>query len=111
VRAAAGARFDTLELQNLVYMVAVTEDRRRSAGQLAEFMAGLPPTFMSNAQRSVEEILTSVRFLVGNVDQIVEDLLARRERYGISYITVFDLPGMPSNIDALGPVVARLAGR
>jgi hypothetical protein len=52
-----------------------------------------------------------VRFLVGNVDQIVEDLLARRERYGISYITVFDLPGMPSNIDALGPVVARLAGR
>jgi len=41
----------------------------------------------------------------------VEELLARRERYGISYITVIDLPGLPSNIDALGPVLVRLTGR
>jgi probable F420-dependent oxidoreductase len=110
VRAAAGARFDALELHNLVYMVAITDDRRHTAEQLAEFVAGLPPTFMINTRRSAEEILASARFLIGSVDQIVEDLLARRERYGISYISVLDLPGLPSNIDALAPVVARLAG-
>jgi len=38
-------------------------------------------------------------------------LLACRERYGISYITVVDLAGMPSNIDALSPIVAQLAGK
>ena len=27
--------------------------------------------------------------LIGTIDQIVEDLIARRERFGISYITVF----------------------
>lgn len=111
VRAAAGARFDALELHNLVFAVAVTDDRRHMAEQLAEYYADVPPTMMSNARRSVEEILASARFLIGTVDQIVEDLLARRERYGISYITVIDLAGRPSNIDALGPVIARLAGR
>jgi probable F420-dependent oxidoreductase len=111
VRAAAGARFDVLELHNLVYAVAVTEDRRHMAEQLAEFLADIPPIMMSNARRSVEEILTSVRFLIGSVDQIVEDLLGRRERYGISYISVLDLPGLPSSVDALGPIIARLAGR
>lgn len=109
VRAAAGARFGELELHNLVYTVAVTDDRRQAAEQLAESFASLPPTFMANSQRSVEEILASVRFLIGTHEQIAEQLLARRERYGISYVTVLDLPGMPSNIDALSPVVARLA--
>jgi alkanesulfonate monooxygenase SsuD/methylene tetrahydromethanopterin reductase-like flavin-dependent oxidoreductase (luciferase family) len=111
VRAAAGARFGDLELQNLVYAVAVTNDRRQTAEQLVEFIASMPPTFMTNTQRSVEEVLTSVRFLIGTHEQIAEQLLARRERYGISYVTVLDLPGMPSNIDALGPVVAQLAGK
>ena len=112
VRAAAGARFDALELHNLVYIVAVTDDRRHTAEQHAEYFADVPPTMMGNARRSVEEILASARFLIGTVDQIVEDLLARRERYGISYITgSIDLAGRPSNIDALGPVIARLAGR
>ena len=111
VRAAAGARFDTLELHNLVFAVAVTDNRQHTAEQLAEVFAAVPPTMMTNARRSVAEILASVRFLIGTVDQIVEELLARRERYGISYITVIDLPGLPSNIDALGPVVARLTGR
>jgi hypothetical protein len=111
VRAAAGARFDALELHNLVYMVAVTDDRERTAEQIVEYVAGLPPTFMINVRRSVEEVLTSVRFLIGSVEQIVEELLARRERYGISYISALDLPGLPSSVDALAPVIARLAGR
>jgi hypothetical protein len=43
--------------------------------------------------------------MIGSVDQIVETLQERRERYGISYITVF------GDIDAFAPVVARLAGK
>jgi len=40
------------------------------------------------------------------VDQMVEDLKARRERWGISYVMTHE-----PFIDALAPVVARLAGR
>jgi hypothetical protein len=36
---------------------------------------------------------------------MVEDLRARRERWGISYYTTFE-----SYLDALAPVVKRLAG-
>ena len=37
--------------------------------------------------------------------KIADDLVARRERYGVSYWVTYG-PG----IDALAPVVARLAG-
>jgi probable F420-dependent oxidoreductase len=111
VREAAGARFDAIELQNLVFAVVVTENRRQAAEQIAAFLANSPPTFMSNPRRSVEEVLASARFLIGTVDQIVEQLLARRERYGISYISVLDFPDVYANFDTLAPVVARLAGR
>jgi hypothetical protein len=40
---------------------------------------------------------------VGDTDEIVETLLARRERWGISYIT------MPTDaLEVLEPVIARL---
>jgi len=39
------------------------------------------------------------------VDQICEELIGRRERYGISYFSVFE-----QSLEALAPVVARLAG-
>ena len=42
---------------------------------------------------------------MGTVEQIVDDLVARRERWGISYIGV-----SLDAIDAMAPVVARLAG-
>ncbi len=44
--------------------------------------------------------------LAKDAAQICEDLLARRERYGISYISVFE-----QSLEALAPVVARLANR
>jgi len=44
--------------------------------------------------------------LIGSIDQICDDLLARRERYGISYISVFE-----NSLEALAPVIARLAGK
>ncbi len=43
--------------------------------------------------------------LIGSVDAICEQLVARREAYGISYVTVGR-----SVMEAFAPVVARLAG-
>ena len=43
--------------------------------------------------------------LIGSVEEICDRLLARRERYGISYVTVSG-----SNAEAFAPVVARLSG-
>jgi probable F420-dependent oxidoreductase len=105
LRAAAGERFDSLELHILVFAVEVTDDRRRGAERVAEMVASIPSTIISNAP-SAEQILESPQFLVGTIAQIVEDLQERRERYGISYITVFG-----EYVDVLSPVVAQLAGK
>jgi hypothetical protein len=42
---------------------------------------------------------------IGSVDQIVNEMQVRRERYGISYHVVRD-----SGIETLAPIVSRLAG-
>jgi probable F420-dependent oxidoreductase len=96
VREAAGDRYDRLELNALVQRVVVTDDRRQAAEELANRWIQLSP----------EEILQSPYVLLGTVDQVVEDLQARRERWGISYYIIFE-PYM----DTFAPVVARLAGR
>jgi probable F420-dependent oxidoreductase len=110
VRAAAGDRFDRLELHVLAN-VCVAQDRRRGAEQLIEFFKNVPGGMFVNAERTVEEVLESPRYLVGSVEEIAEQIQENRERYGISYISVLDFPGAPSSTEALGPVVARLAGK
>ena len=54
---------------------------------------------------SAEDVLASPQILVGTVDQMVEDLRERRERFGFSYIVVTE-----PNMETLAPVVERLAG-
>jgi len=95
VRAAAGTRFDRIELALLVTSVAVADDRQAAAERLAG-QHGL----------TAEQVLACPYFLLGSVERIAEDLLARRERHGISYVTVY-----PQDTEAFAPVVARLAGR
>jgi probable F420-dependent oxidoreductase len=89
-------RFAQLELNVLLQRVIVTDDRRKAAEEL---MRRWP-------QLSADEILQSPYVLVGTVDQIVDDLQARRKRWDFSYYVVQE----PS-LDALAPVVTRLAGR
>lgn len=96
VREAAGDRYDRLELNALVQRVVVTDDRRQAAEELANRWRQLSP----------EEILESPYVLIGTVDQLVEDLHARRERWDISSYVIFE-----PYIDAFAPVVARLADR
>jgi len=95
VREAAGARFDRLELSVQVQRVIVTERRREAAEELQRTWT----------QLSVDEILDAPYVLIGTVDEMVDALHRRRERWGISYFVTFD-PFM----DVLAPVVAKLAG-
>lgn len=60
---------------------------------------------MVAADLTVDDIMASPHVLVGSVDHIVDTLRERRERYGISYISV-----LAPFLDAFAPVVARLAG-
>ena len=95
VRAAAGAHFDSLELHALIQAVGVGEGRTVAADQLAE-----------RFKVALEVVLETPYVLLGTIEQICEILRQRRERYGISYVTVFE-----RDMEAFAPVVARLAGR
>ena len=94
VREAAGDRFAEIELNVIVSDIAITDDRRSAAERIAR-----------QNGTSAEDVLASPQILVGTVDQIVEDLRERRERFGFSYIVVTE-----PNMETLAPVVERLAG-
>ena len=94
IRDAAGSRFASVELHVRVHLAAVTNDRSAMADTLGPAF-GLTP----------EQALRSPHALAGSVDQIVEDLLERRDRWGISYIGI----GLDA-MHELAPVVARMAG-
>jgi probable F420-dependent oxidoreductase len=96
VRAAGSDRFSELELNVLVQSVVVTDDRVAAADELSRRVAELAP----------DAALESPFLLLGTPDEIAEDLVARRDRFGISYVVVFG-PAM----EALAPVVAQLRGR
>jgi probable F420-dependent oxidoreductase len=95
VRAAAGARFDDLELNVFAARTEVTDQRAAAVERLA-----------GQLQLAPAQVDASMSFLLGSVDAIVDQLQERRERLGISYVMIFDRA-----MDAFAPVVARLAGR
>jgi probable F420-dependent oxidoreductase len=99
VKDAAGARFDTLEIEIGAYLTVVTDHQQATAAAIAE------PFGMA-----VEDLLAGPHNLIGSVDYICEELQRRRELYGISYVTVLD-DGDNNMVDQFAPVVARLAGK
>ena len=94
VRDAAGARFDELELNCLMFACIPSDDRSGTA----EMMSGLFGI-------SPEEMLEVPHALMGTVDEMCADLEARRDRWGFSYFVA-----QHDAMDALAPVIARLAG-
>ncbi|TNY34464.1 LLM class F420-dependent oxidoreductase [Thermomonospora catenispora] len=94
VRGLLGERADRVESSVLVQAVVVTDDRR---GAAERFSAEKLPMM------TADELLDSPFLLIGTHEQIAEQLVERRERYGFSYITVHG-PSM----EALGPVIERL---
>jgi probable F420-dependent oxidoreductase len=94
VREAAGSRFADLEIQQCVSSVTITTDRIPTADALAPFFHLAP-----------EAVLQTPVVLVGSVDQIVDDLIARRERWQMSYVVVADIVAKD-----FAQVVSRLTG-
>jgi probable F420-dependent oxidoreductase len=105
IREAAGERSAELELNTLIQHVRVTDNRQQGVEEILAAYASWPSDLVVNVPRSTEEILEAPYCLIGTVAQIVEQLQERRERYGISYITVHG-----GYTEALAPVIERLAG-
>ncbi|QGG93919.1 TIGR03621 family F420-dependent LLM class oxidoreductase [Actinomarinicola tropica] len=94
IRDAAGDRFDDLELQVRVHLAMVTDDRTSVAETMAPAL-GLSPA----------AALQTPHALVGTVEEICDQLVERRERWGISYIGIG-----ADQLDDVQPVIERLAG-
>lgn len=89
-------RKEPAELNLLIQMVVVTEDREAAVRPLLERAPQLP----------LEQALELPLLLVGTLEEIVAQVLAQRDRYGFTYLTVLE-PYM----EAFAPVIARLRGR
>lgn len=96
---AAGERFERIELNALIQAVVVTDKPRQAAEQMATALGGVSP----------ESLLTSPFVLIGTHEQMAEQLAQRRQRFGVSYWTVFDeLPGRPSAMPDIAEVIKLL---
>lgn len=100
VRAAAGDRFDRIELN--VYpsgdRVQITDRARAAAQDRADRLRQL-----SGVEISADEVLDSPNVFIGSLDGLTEKVRGLRERFGISSIMLDD-------VAAAAPLVERLAG-
>jgi probable F420-dependent oxidoreductase len=94
IREGAGERFGDVEIHIGGYFTEITNDPESVTEQMSAAF-GLPP----------EDIMSHPHVLIGSIDSICEELVRRRELYGISYVSVG-----AHLIDAFAPVVERLAG-
>lgn len=104
VREGAGERFEDLELATIVFVVKITDRRKEAAQEVADHFP--VPQLADRLTLTPESALDNTQILIGTVDQIVETLLERRERLGISYIQIDE-----AHLEAFAPIVARLAGK
>ena len=95
VRVAAGARLPDIEMNVRAFLVNITDDATGAAAGIA--------AMMGVEQKMVEETPFA---LVGPPSKLIEDLIARRERWGFSYIIVG-----AEDIDSFAPVVSALNGK
>jgi probable F420-dependent oxidoreductase len=88
-------RFSELELNVIVFDAQVTDAAQSTVSELA-----------ARLKSGITSVIDTPFFMYGSRASLVEDLIARRERLGISYIA---LPG--SAMRAFAPVVAELRGK
>jgi probable F420-dependent oxidoreductase len=94
-RRLAEGRKEPAELNLLIQMVTVTEDRAEVVRPLIDRVPDL----------TLEQALDLPLLLVGTLEQITTQVRAQRERYGFSYLTVLE-PYM----EAFAPVIGALRG-
>jgi probable F420-dependent oxidoreductase len=94
--ATAGAhRLHEIEMNVRAFFVNVTNERQSAVSKIAGLI-GVDDAMITNSPFA----------LIGSPDNIVEDLLARRERWGFSYVIVG-----AQDVDSFAPVVAALRGK
>ena len=92
IKEAAGPRFSKITLNTLIQAVSITDNPLREAERLAR-----------EWQIETSSVLASPLLLVGSADSIAQTLLERRDRLGISYLTVFE-----KDHEAFAAVIERL---
>jgi probable F420-dependent oxidoreductase len=92
VRSGAGERYDDLELNALVQMVQITDDREAALARVCEMVDGL----------TMDDAVDTPYLLIGTVDEMVLHLMTCRERWGISYFVVRELDDFAPVLKALG---------
>lgn len=94
VRAAAGDRFDDIEISILKFVTMITDDRDGTAAAVGKGMG-----------MDGDTILASPHTMVGSAEQIADELIEQREKWQGSYVTI-----QSDAIDAFAPIVAQLTG-
>jgi probable F420-dependent oxidoreductase len=96
LREGAGEQhFARLEIGALIQRVLVTDKPRATAEELSRRWP----------QLNADDILQTPYLLIGSAQQMAENLVARRDRWGISYYVLRE-----TCLDDFAPVVAQLAG-
>jgi probable F420-dependent oxidoreductase len=91
VRDAAGERWAELEINAILFDVDPDFGRR----------SGPPPPRTHGASEDI--MAASPHYLVGDVDEMAEQVLEARRRWGISYLSM-----RPAHLDAMEPVIRRV---
>jgi probable F420-dependent oxidoreductase len=94
VRAAAGERFERLDVESSPYFTEITDDAETVLSRL-QISTGIPADLLRDHPN----------VLIGSAESVVESLYSRRDTLGINYVTV-----QQSQIESFAPVVALLHG-
>lgn len=95
VRRGAGDRLAAIDVESSPFFTRVTDDVDGAAQEIAGLL-GIDPGGLADHPN----------VLLGSVDEVVDRIEERRERYGVNYVTV-----QQAEVERFAPVVARLTGR
>jgi probable F420-dependent oxidoreductase len=98
VRAAAGDRFESIELNTYpsVWPVTVTDDLHGEAGRVIDHVRG-----RTGVELTEQEVIDSPHLFIGSIDRLVEKFLQLREELGISSILLGDIGELTSVLERL----------
>ncbi|ONH30879.1 F420-dependent oxidoreductase [Pseudofrankia asymbiotica] len=95
IRSAAPERVGELDIEGSPYFSEITTDKAAVFEKLAGWMKTTPDVTAAHPN-----------VLVGTPDEMADQLLARREAFGINYVTI-----QSNQLESFAPIAARLAGK
>jgi probable F420-dependent oxidoreductase len=109
IAAAAGDRFDEIELSLMLVFVAITDDVEKTATGFLDFLTATVSRYggeVGNVDVKLRALLDSPVVAIGTLDEVCEKLTRVRDKLGFSYFVV----PYGSAPQSLAPIVGRLAG-